>query len=108
MMRRSFSLQILFLTLVSGGLAYGQGTRLWSQSKFEELERGKPNGVAITSDGRLISGPSSTLVVTTPSTYVWSIAADKDGNAFLGTGSPATVLRVSPDGKTTKLFPQKS
>lgn len=106
-MRRGLCLSILFVTLISGGLAYAQGTRLWSQSKFEELERGKPNGVAITSDGRLISGPSSTLVVTTPSTYVWSIAADKDGNAFLGTGSPATVLRVSPDGKTTKLFSSK-
>lgn len=106
-MRRGLCLSILFVTLISGSLAYAQGTRLWSQSKFEELERGKPNGVAITSDGRLISGPSSTLVVTTPSTYVWSIAADKTGDAFLGTGSPATVLRVSPDGKTTKLFSSK-
>src|SRR6185437_5190754 len=50
------------------------------------------------------SGPSSTLVTTTPSTYVWSVAADKSGNAYLGTGSPATVLKVTPDGKTTKLF----
>ncbi|MFZ0661605.1 MAG: hypothetical protein WAM66_02845 [Acidobacteriaceae bacterium] len=90
--------------VISGALAYGQGTRLWSQSKFEQLERGKPDGVAITSDGRLVAGPSSTLVATTPSTCVWSVAADKAGNAYLGTGSPATVLKVAPDGKTTKLF----
>lgn len=107
MMRRYFSLLAVCLAMLSGGLAYCQGTRLWSQSKFEELERGKPNGVAITSDGHLLAGPSNTLIATTPSTYVWSVAADKAGNAYLATGSPATVLRVSPDGKTTTVFSSK-
>jgi hypothetical protein len=104
MMRRLFFYLAFSLVVVSGALAYGQGTRLWTQSSFDELEQGKPEGVAITSDGRLVSGPSATLVTTTPSTYVWSVAADKAGNAYLGTGSPATVLKVAPDGKTTKLF----
>ena len=104
MMRRFFFYLAFSFVVVSGALAYGQGTRLWTQSNFDELEQGKPEGVAITSDGRLISGPSATLVTTTPSTYVWSVAADKAGNAYLGTGSPATVLKVAPDGKTTKLF----
>ncbi|HTV04667.1 MAG TPA: hypothetical protein VME86_04810 [Acidobacteriaceae bacterium] len=106
-MRRSFSLLAFFLAIFFSGLAYSQGTRLWSQSKFDELERGTPNGVAITSDGHLIAGPSSTLVATTPSTYVWSVATDKAGDAYLGTGSPATVLKVSPDGKTTTMFSSK-
>ena len=103
MVRRSFFLIPVCLVLLAS-LAHGQGTKLWSQSTFAELEQGKPQGVAITSDGRLVSGPSSALVATTPSTYVWSVAADKSGDAYLGTGSPATVLKVSPDGKTTKLF----
>jgi len=107
MMRRSFSLLTLCLAVFSSGLAYCQGTKLWSQSKFDELERGTPDGIAITSDGHLTAGPSSTLVATTPSTYVWSVAADKAGNAYLGTGNPATVLKVSPDGKTTRLFSSK-
>lgn len=108
MMRRSFAgfplLLILGLAAFSANFAHSQGTRLWSQSKFEEFERGKPNGVAITSDGNLVAGPSSTLVATTPSTYAWSVAADSAGNAYLATGSPATVLRISPDGKQTKMF----
>ena len=33
--------------------------------------------------------PGLTEFVTTPSTYVWSIAADKKGAVFAGTGSPA-------------------
>jgi sugar lactone lactonase YvrE len=92
------------LFLQHASLAQAQGTRLWSESRFEELERGTPNGVAITSDGQLIPGPESKLVLATPSTYVWSVAADRDGNAYLATGTPATVLRVTPDGKSTTLF----
>lgn len=85
-------------------LSRAQGTRLWTESHFEDLERGTPNGVAITSDGHLVPGPETTAILTTPSTYVWSIAADREGNAYLATGTPATVVRVTPDGKSTTLF----
>jgi sugar lactone lactonase YvrE len=38
---------------------------------------------------------------------VWSVAADKSGVAFVGTASPATVLRVGADGKPFALFETK-
>ncbi len=108
MMRRFvLSLFSLSLIFISFAMAQAQGTRLWSQSKFEELEKGKPDGVAITSDGHLIAGPESRAVFTTPSTYVWSVAAGREGDAYLATGTPATVLRVTPEGKSTKLFSAK-
>jgi len=108
MMRRlAFSSLTLFLLYFSSVLAYSQGTQLWTESKFDDLEKGTSKGVAITSDGRLIPGPESRAVFTTPSTYVWSVAADREGNAYLATGSPATVLRVTPDGRSTTLFASK-
>ncbi|MFT4114887.1 hypothetical protein [Silvibacterium sp.] len=108
MMRRSPALFLPFLALpLLTPSLHAQGTKLWLQSSYEELEKGKPEGVAITSDGRLIAGPSTKLVATTPSTYVWSVASDKEGNAYVATGSPATVLRITPDGKTTRLFTSK-
>jgi hypothetical protein len=84
--------------------AHAQGTHLWTQSRFEEFEKGTPDGVAITSDGRLRQGPVLKETLTTPSTFVWSVAANKNGTVFLGTGSPATVQRVAGDGKTFTLF----
>jgi hypothetical protein len=54
-----------------------QGTKLWTQSRFEEFEKGTPQGVAIGSDGRLVSGPVASEVLTTPSSFVWSVAVDK-------------------------------
>lgn len=71
-----------------------QNTHLWTQSRFEEFEKGTPQGVAIGSDGQLREGPALTELLTTPSTFVWSVAVDKSGTAFLGTGSPAAVLRM--------------
>jgi WD40 repeat protein len=106
LLSRSASLPLFAALVLSlcASLAHAQGTRLWSESRFEELERGTPNGVAITSDGYLVPGPESKLVVATPATYVWSVATDREGNAFLATGTPPTVTRVSPDGKSTTLF----
>ena len=107
-MRRLACLSLLgfvFASPLSSALA--QGTRLWTESTFQQLEQGTPHGVAIASDGRLLPGPASTLVYTTPSTYVWDVAADKQGNAYLATGSPATVIKVTPAGKATTLFKSK-
>ncbi|HVZ84576.1 MAG TPA: hypothetical protein VG893_12960 [Terracidiphilus sp.] len=87
--------------------AAAQGTHLWTQSRFEEFEKGTPDGVAITSDGRLLEGPALHERLTTPSTFVWALAAEKDGTAYLGTGSPATVLRAGKDGKPFTLFETK-
>jgi hypothetical protein len=94
-----------------GLAASAQGTKVWTQSKFEEFEKGTPQGVAIGSDGKLRSGPMATEVLTTPSSFVWSVASGKNG-VYLGTGAPATVLRVSSDPtadpKFTKLFETKA
>ena len=88
--------------------ALSQGTRLWTQSRFDEFEKGSPQGVEITSDGKLVRGPRATEVTTTPSSFVWAVAAGADGTAYVATGTPASVLRVAKDGKTTKLFESKA
>lgn len=95
------------LTLIAVHPALGQGTHLWTQSRFEEFERGTPEGVSISSDGRLREGPTLHERLTTASTFVWSVAADKDGTTYLGTGSPATVVRVDRSGKSFTLFETK-
>lgn len=108
MMRRLGCLSLLgFLVASPFSSALAQGTRLWTESTLQQLEQGTPHGVAIASDGRLLPGPSSKLIYTSPSTYVWNVAADKQGNVYLATGSPATVIKVTPAGKATTLFKSK-
>jgi WD40 repeat protein len=84
-----------------------QGTHLWTQSRIEEFEKGTPQGVALTSDGHLLQGPAATELLTTPSTFVWSVAVDAKGTAYVGTASPSAVLRIGKDGKPFTLFETK-
>jgi hypothetical protein len=98
---------LLAAAIASSQPSFAQGTHLWTQSRLEEFEKGAPQGVALTSDGHLRQGPGLIDERTTPSTYVWSVAADKIGNAYLGTASPASVLRIVQDGKPFTLFETK-
>ena len=95
----------------SGGFAKAQGTKLWSVSRYDEMEKGSADGVAIRNDGRLEAGPAISLLYATGKNYVWSLAADTAGNGYLGLGGTsagsAEVMRVSPDGKSTKVFEAK-
>jgi hypothetical protein len=84
-----------------------QGTHLWTQSRLEEFEKGTPQGVELTSDGHLRQGLGLKETLTTPSTYVWSVAVDKSGTAYLGTASPAAVLRMVQGDKPFTLFETK-
>ena len=86
---------------------WAEGTQLWQQSRFEDFEKGTSNGVAISSDGRLQLAPALKSIYTSPSTYIWQVVSDAQGNAFLGAGSPARVYRITPDGKSTTIFEAK-
>jgi hypothetical protein len=103
---RFFVLAVPLACAAGSPLALAQGTHLWTQSRLEEFEQGTPQGVALESDGTLREGPEATRLATTPSTYVWSVAVDKSGTAYLGTGSPATVLRIEnrPGAKPFTVF----
>ena len=105
--RISHSLLLFTFALSVSIAAHAQGTKIWSQSTETDWERGTPSGVAIDSSGVLSSTSIAETVATTPSAYVWSVAVDTKGNAYVGTGSPASVLKITPDGKSTTLMETK-
>src|ERR1700735_2046317 len=106
MMPRVVTASLLAL-VVYPQVVLAQGTRLWVQSRYEEFEKGQPQNAAISSRGYLEAGPELKSVLLTPSTYIWDVASDSQGNAYLATGSPATVLKVTSAGVSTKLFSTK-
>ena len=103
LLRKQFFL-VLLLMLVTVGFASGEGTRTWEQSKFEDLSKGTAKGVAIRSVGGLELAPAFKAISTTPSTYIWSIAADSSGNLYAAAGAPARVYRITPQGQSTVIF----
>src|SRR5580698_10821557 len=107
-------LRVLRLAMAAAllpGVVSGQGTKLWSVDGDEDLAKGTAEGVAIRSDGTVEAGPATSLLYATGGSYVWSIAADAAGNAYVGVGGSvagsAAVMRVALDGKATKIFEGK-
>lgn len=95
---------VLISVLAAAHFASGEGTRTWEQSKFEDLSKGTATGVAIRSAGGLELAPAFKAISTTPSTYIWSIAADSSGNLYVATGAPARVYRITPQGQSSTIF----
>jgi hypothetical protein len=88
-------------------LAFAEGTRQWKETGYDDFERGTARGVAIRSTGQIELAPAFKSIYTSPSTFIWGIAADKDGVVYAATGAPARVYRVTPDGKSSAIFEPK-
>jgi hypothetical protein len=98
------TLRVVLLCLLLSAIGWAQGTRTWEQTKYDEFEKGSAHGVAISSDGDLTLAPAFEALYTTPSTYLWSLASDAQGNAYAAAGSPARVYKLTPDGKASIIF----
>ena len=109
-MKKQFLLIAVGFTVVSFQ-ARAQGTKLWTQSRYEEMERGTTEGVAIRNDGRLEVAPATSLLYSTNGSYLWSIATDAAGDVYIGRGGTtadsAVVTRVAQDGTAKDLFAGK-
>jgi WD domain, G-beta repeat len=96
-----FSLLVVFLT---GLCVFAEGTRNWLQSSFEDFEKGTAKGIAIRNTGDIELAPDFKSILTTPSTYIWGLASDAQGNVYAAAGSPARVYRITPDGQSSVIF----
>lgn len=111
MIRRVFLIGLMVGASLLPGLASAQGTKLWSVGRYDEMEKGEAEGVAIRSDGRLEAGPATSLLYATGKNYVWSVESDSSGDGYVGLGGTASgsavVMKVSTDGKATQIFAGK-
>ncbi|HEU5452331.1 MAG TPA: hypothetical protein VFU76_10115 [Terriglobales bacterium] len=103
-MRKLYFPVVLLATILLALFAYAEGTRTWEQTKYEELEKGTLKGVAVRSIGGLELAPSFKQLYTTPSTYIWAIADDAQGNVYAAAGAPARVYKITPDGQASIIF----
>jgi len=98
------SLRLALLCSLVSATLWAQGTRTWEQTRYDDFEKGTAHGIAITSDGTITLAPAFEGLYTSPSTYLWDLASDTQGNVYAAAGSPARVYRLTPDGKTSVIF----
>jgi sugar lactone lactonase YvrE len=104
-MRKTF---LVFFSIISISFwivsASAGGPVFWRINTRAEIERGDARGVSIADNGALTLAPALIEVFDTKQAYIWSAAADKAGNIYLGTGHEGRVFKVDPSGKGTLLY----
>lgn len=84
--------------------AYSGQPIIWETSGRSELLKGDARGVSVSDTGVLTLAPNITEVFNTEQAFVWSSAADSQGNVYLGTGHDGKVYRVSSDGGSSMYY----
>ncbi len=103
-MRRATLVSTLCLALLCAVAAHAEHTRFWSQSTFDEFEKGTHKGVALRSDGVLMPAPEFKTFADPNLAYVWALVVDSHGHVYAAGGSDAKVVRLSATEKPVTVF----
>jgi sugar lactone lactonase YvrE len=79
-------------------------TTTWELNSWQDLVRGRFDGVALDRDGRLSLAPEMTPVFTSGQPAIWSVALAPDGSLYAGTGNRGRVYRIAPDGASSVVW----
>ncbi|MBN1938834.1 MAG: WD40 repeat domain-containing protein, partial [Candidatus Aminicenantes bacterium] len=91
---------VLALCLAAGAVV----PRQWTLRSFDEFLRGKFDGIALSSDGRLsLSAPEEKIDGPAEDFYL-SFQISPEGVGYLGTGHGGTIYRIDKEGKAEVYF----
>jgi len=82
----------------------GRQPKLWTQSSVKDFLSGTMTNVAVTNKGDVRLAPESEILFRTDELFVWSVATDRSGNAYVGTGNQGRVYRVTREGKSSLIW----
>jgi hypothetical protein len=76
----------------------------WTVATQPEFLKGDVENLSIDSDGRVLLGPTATLVAETAAPFLWRLVPGPDGTVWAGSGNEGQVLKVTRDGTLTTFF----
>jgi hypothetical protein len=76
----------------------------WTVGTQTDFLKGDVENLSIDSDGRVLLGPSATVIAETSAPFLWTLHSGGDGTIWAGSGNEGKLLRISRDGKTTTAF----
>ncbi|MBZ5543946.1 MAG: SMP-30/gluconolactonase/LRE family protein [Acidobacteriia bacterium] len=79
-------------------------TSFWQVGTFEEFLQGTLHDVSLSQEGELTLAPETRALFNPDETLALSLAADRKGNVFIGTGHQGKVFRVDANQKGSLLF----
>jgi hypothetical protein len=97
------------LTVLAGvalrpAVGWGSETQFWQVGSFEEFLHGNLQGVSLGQEGALELAPATEAFFDPEQTLALSLAADKTGHLYVGTGHEGKVFRVDSGGHGSLIF----
>jgi len=83
---------------------FGATPRLRTFNAFADFSRARLQGITVLAEGSFTLGARPRLLLDTGDPYIWSVAGDRKGNLYLGSGNDGRIYRISPAGDSTLFF----
>jgi sugar lactone lactonase YvrE len=96
--------QLLILTLLFTSPTRGVETAFWQVGSFDEFLQGTLSNVSLDTEGALHVAPGSRVVFNPEEALALSLARDRKGNLYMGTGHQGKVFRIDAKQNSTLLF----
>jgi hypothetical protein len=103
-MRFGNYLRFLFMALAIALPLQAVETAFWQVGSFDEFLQGTLTGVSLSKEGELTLAPAAKVVFSPEEALAISLARDRDGNLYVGTGHQGKVFKVGSDQKATLFF----
>jgi sugar lactone lactonase YvrE len=97
-------LALLLLTSLFSASMQGVETAFWQVGSFEEFLRGTLSSVSLDTQGNLHLAPKSSVIFNPEEALALSLAHDRPGNLYVGTGHQGKVFRVDAKQNSSLLF----
>ncbi|HEY6292323.1 MAG TPA: hypothetical protein VI455_12305 [Terriglobia bacterium] len=88
-------------------ISWGSETQFWQVGAFDEFLRGSLQGVSLSHEGSLQLAPPTEAIFDPEETLALSLAADRAGQLYIGTGHEGKLFRVDSKGQGKLLFQAK-
>ena len=79
-------------------------TATWEMNTYQDLLKGRFQGISLDRDGRLTLAPKLETVFTSGQPTIWSIARGPDGSIYAGTGHRGRVYQITPSGANNLIW----
>jgi hypothetical protein len=79
-------------------------TATWEMNTYQDLLRGRLDGLSLDRDGRLTVAPKLETVFSSGQPTIWSIARGPDGSIYAGTGHRGRVYQITPSGASNLVW----
>jgi hypothetical protein len=103
-MRLGKAVVFIFFGWLAVAPALAVDTTFWQVGTFDNLLQGTLEGVSLTKDGQLTLAPAASAVFNPDETLALSLASDRRGGLYVGTGHQGKVFRVNAQMKGELFF----